>query len=318
MFCLFLLLFLVGVRVELKKFLKESLKEVIPAIENLDTQPYSKDIDRKYIKISICPGACMAFIGSDVCDLRRCKFCNLKRYSPCTYLSCRYRNYDDCPHRDDVKTPKKNVFYRPLLPLLKDLLETKYFSDYCSHALKYVTANPWRAGEEYVYSDLLSGKEAQKHVVEMHEQFLRYRNALSEIEDIVEVSLIASDDYDGVEMMKRTRGFQYFWPLFISFVSLPPSLRGKYGIGSFFAGFNTTNPGSRVENFLFRDCFVPELQKFEEGVRLQVNGKNYFIQIRLLVHVYDTKAKEKLERFSGTNSYGGCIKCRGNPGMYVS
>jgi len=38
MFCLFLLLFLVGVRVELKKFLKESLKEVIPAIENLDTQ----------------------------------------------------------------------------------------------------------------------------------------------------------------------------------------------------------------------------------------------------------------------------------------
>ena len=139
MFCLVMILFLVGVRVELKKFLKESLKEVIPAIENLDTQPYSKDIDRKYIKISICPGACMAFIGSDVCDLRRCKFCNLKRYSPCTYLSCRYRNYDDCPHRDDVKTPKKNVFYRPLLPLLKDLLETKYFSDYCAHALKYVT-----------------------------------------------------------------------------------------------------------------------------------------------------------------------------------
>jgi hypothetical protein len=128
---------------------------------------------------------------------------------------------------------------------------------------------------------------------EMHdEQFLRYRNALSEIEDIVEVSLIASNDYDGVEMMKRTRG-----------------------IGSFFAAFNTTNPGSRVENFLFRDCFVPELQMFEEGVRLQVNGKNYFIQIRLL---YDAKAKEKLERFSGTNSYGGCIKCRGNPGMYVS
>ena len=36
-----------------------------------------------------------------------------------------------------------------------------------------------------------------------------------------------------------------------------------------------------------------------------------------IVHVYDTKAKEKIDRFQGTGSFGGCIKCMENPGVYM-
>ena len=49
------------------------------------------------------------------------------------------------------------------------------------------------------------------------------------------------------------------------------------------------------------DCMIPELH--------------------LIVHVFDTKrslkAIEKIAKLQGAGSYGGCIKCMANPGVYM-
>jgi hypothetical protein len=137
------------------------------------------------------------------------------------YPFCRFRDYDLCPHREISKTPKKNLIYRPLLPLLAELLQTEYFAEYCSHALRFVEESPWHAGDDYVYCDFLSGREAQKHIKEMHERFLDYERT-GEVNGVVEISLLASDYYDGVKMMERNKNNAAFWPLFIGLLSLPP------------------------------------------------------------------------------------------------
>ena len=227
--------------------------------------------------------------------------------------SCRFLDYDLCPHREISKTPKKNLIYRPLLPLLAELLQTEYFAEYCSHALRFVEERPWHEGDDYVYCDFLSGREAQKHIKEMHERFLDYERT-GEVEGVVEISLLASDYYDGEKMMERNKNKAAFWPLFIGFMSLPVSVRGKYGAGCFFWGFMTSQPGSIVEQFLLRDCVIPELQLLEEGVTITVCDISYFVQVRAVNHVYDTKGKEKIDHSLGTNSYPGCIKCMANPG----
>lgn len=305
---------IVQARVELKKFLKEALEETVPSLGALETTAFEEDMEKRYLKIGVCPKGCMTFVGGAASQLLRCRECTLPRFNHCKYKLCRFKDYDLCKHRPESKTERKSLVYRPIVPLLVELLQTSFFIDYCAHALKFVETHPWHAGEDYVYSDFLSGREAQKHIKEMHDKFVGIEKT---VPGCKEVSLLAADYYDGVKMVERLKVPRYFWPLFIALLSLPPAVRGKYGAGCFFWGFLASKPGSKVEEFLFRDCMIPELQQLEEGVHVEINGNRYYIQLRLIVHVYDTKAKEKIDKFQGTGSYGGCIKCMANPGVYM-
>ena len=303
----------------MKKFIANELGEVVPKLKQLETSLYDKNIENKYMKIDVCPRGCMAFVGYEVSDLARCRECEAARFTKCSYVSCRYKTYDDCIHVDfERRVPIRNLFYRPLLPLIVELLQTKYFKDYCSHALAFVHQNPWHAGDDYVYNDILSGKECQKQVLEMHDVFTMFEasEAAPRQQRVKEVSLVAADYYDGVPLNIRAKKAQNFWPLFVSFITLPISVRGKFGLGSFFWGFMSSKPGSFVEDFLFRDCVVAELKLLAKGYLIKIGEPYYFIQLRLVIHVYDTKAKEKIEKFLGTNSLSGCIKCMLHPGEY--
>jgi hypothetical protein len=305
-----LLGYLVAGRVELKQFIKDSLEAVVPSLEQLETSAFAEAIEGKYVKIGVCPR------GFCECELLRCTQCQHPRFNHCTYPSCKNIGYDMCMHRIESKTDKKFLFYRPILPLLMELLQTRYFLEYCAHALKFVQANPWNAGEAYMYSDILTGAEAQKHVLDVHARFRMFEKTLPF--EVKEVSMLAADYYDGVKMCQRMKIAKYYWPLFICFVSLPVSVRGNYGAGCVFWGFMNSKPGSNVEEFLFRDCVVPELQSLEEGVHMECNGIHYYIQLRLIVHVYDSRAKEHVEKYKGGGSYGGCIRCKANPGISCS
>lgn len=306
--------YVVAARVELKRCIKDALEAIVPSLEHLETAPFTEEIETKYVKIGVCPRGCMAFVGHTECELLRCRKCEHPRFNHCTYPSCKHKEYDLCSHRLESKTAKKFLFYRPILPLLMELVQTKYFVEYSANALKFVQANPWNAGDTYIYSDVLSGAEAQKHVLVMHERFLEFEKTLGGDQQAKEVSLLAAEYYDGVKMCQRMKIAKYYWPLFICFVSLPVSVRGKYGTGCFFWGFMNSKPGSNVEEFLFRDCVVPELQTLEEGVHMEYNGIHYYIQLRLILHVYDGRAKEHVEKYKGAGSYGGCIRCKANPG----
>ena len=305
-------------REETKKFIANVFGDVIPNLKKLETSPYDKSIERKYLQIDVCPRGCMAFAGYDVSNLARCRKCQAPRFKKCSYISCRYKTYDECPHVDfQRRIANMNLFYRPLLPLLVELLQTKYFFDYCCHALAFVQKYPWHEGDDYLYNDILSGKQCQQQVLEMHDTFRRFKEseAAAQHQSIKEVSLVAADYYDGVPLNIRAKKAQNFWPLFVSFITLPISVRGKFGLGSFFWGFLSSKPGSLVEDFLFRDCVVAELKLLAKGYLIQIGDQHFFIQLRLVIHVYDTKAKEKIERFLGTNSLSGCIKCMLHPGL---
>ena len=67
-------------------------------------------------------------------------------------------------------------------------------------------------------------------------------------------------------------------------------------------------------DFILQDCLVQELQLLEKGILMTVKGQAYFVQARVILHRYDTKALEKITRTKGTGGKLGCRKCRQMPG----
>jgi hypothetical protein len=73
--------------------------------------------------------------------------------------------------------------------------------------------------------------------------------------------------------------------------------------------------GSAAEEFLLKNCFAEELLKLYEGVIVKINNQEYFLQARLIQHILDTRALEKILKCQSTsNSYIGCVFCKGTTG----
>jgi hypothetical protein len=90
---------------------------------------------------------------------------------------------------------------------------------------------------------------------------------------------------------------------------LPPLYRTKIGIGMFLVTYFTGVYGSMTEDFIFRNCFIDELELLNKGIEVEIEGKKYFLQCRLILHVLDTKAIEKILKCSCATSYKSCIFC---------
>ena len=56
------------------------------------------------------------------------------------------------------------------------------------------------------------------------------------------------------------------------------------------------------EEFLTFDCLAPELKRLYEGVFMEIDNNNYFIQARLLMRVLDTPAVAEQFKLQGWNS----------------
>ncbi len=64
-----------------------------------------------------------------------------------------------------------------------------------------------------------------------------------------------------------------------------------------------------AERFVIEQ-FVNELNFLEEGFAVSINGVDYFIQARLIMHSYDSREVEGMLCVQGAGSYSGCSLCR--------
>ena len=128
-----------------------------------------------------------------------------------------------------------------------------------------------------------------------------------------EVSLIFSEFYDGGQLFKSKS--TNYWFLMTHILNLPPTFRGKLGIGMFLSAIYSGRH-MEAEKFLFTDMYCEELILLNDGTELVLKGRRYFIQARLILHTLDTKA---LEAVVGLQSVGmslyGCPLCHGVTGV---
>ncbi len=86
------------------------------------------------------------------------------------------------------------------------------------------------------------------------------------------------------------------WPLVMTILNTSPQIRIKPGLGMYLVALHDLSVGSKAEQSLFDDLFVPELNELYNGIRFTIAaegdrpGLHVFLQVRLVCHVLDTKA----------------------------
>lgn len=222
------------------------------------------------------------------------------------------RNLSVCPICLKLKdcADKKQVQYLSLILLICHLLQSSLnFVDY----LQYTVESMFESSEKKFYSDgFRHGSVPKMHLNEMHEIFQLYKSDkqreshTSAEYPIEEISLLFGFAYDGVQVYKSRSA--YFWPMLLSILNLPPNCRNTNAIGLFTISVVQVAPGSPAELFVF-DLFVQELIRLYEGFEISIDGKNYFIQGRLVLHIYDTKAVEDVCKLQVVGALAGCPFC---------
>jgi hypothetical protein len=213
---------------------------------------------------------------------------------------CKASRYTTAINGRKNKTPYKTLNYRSLILTICELLCTPMFLNaiQChSSELK----SPSLLMKDITDSDLYS-----RHMQEMKELFLK---KYGDTTDVVSVALPLAIYYDGSDVFKRNKK-KKIWPLMLSILSLPPSLRKRKGSGLFLISLFAGKLGTASEAFIF-ECLLQELQMlYKEGFEVHIEGITYFIQVRLIMHCYDSRALESVLRVEGSNSYAGCPLCR--------
>lgn len=97
--------------------------ETVYGNNRLDIKKYVCNTNSS-ILIDVCEAECMIFIGNNQ-HLLHCSKCNSKRYYDCTETSCKNKSYETCDHRN--RKPRKTIIYRPIIPLLAQLLSFDFF-----------------------------------------------------------------------------------------------------------------------------------------------------------------------------------------------
>jgi hypothetical protein len=232
--------------------------------------------------------------------------CDTPRYRQCTHPSCQKNTgFDEskCKHRNTMyRIPQKTMSYRPLLTTICRLLCTNGFLV----ALDYENRN----NRYNNLSDVKDSPQCKMHLDKMHNIFANQKFQ----EDVIEVNILLSEFYDGAQIYKWKTS--KFYPFVIGILNLPPSYRGKLGVGMFLSTLFSSLPGSAAENFIFKSCLVAELKNLYDGVRYTLNGKEYFIQARLILHIADTIGLQSLLKVAGANSAVGCPLCENCNGVY--
>jgi hypothetical protein len=154
--------------------------------------------------------------------------------------------------------------------------------------------------DDYLY-DIMDGIQAKTHMREMGKRFLA-QQALNP--NLREVSLVVSQGYDGGQLFNR-HNMKSVWPLVISVLNCSPNDRVVEGRGLFVVALHDLTVGTVAEKSIFSELFVPELQALGQGIVFKVVDKDgdtleIFLQVRLIVHIMDTKALEKMAEITGS------------------
>jgi hypothetical protein len=122
---------------------------------------------QRFVSISQCVNDCFVFAGEKNGKKLDCNSCGLPRFRPCVRSTCSGRGTTKCEHLikyDGV--PNKQLFYRPLLLLIADLLRTPHFLTSLNHSRLLIKA------DKDCYTDIMDGSVPQKHLKQMEDRFL--------------------------------------------------------------------------------------------------------------------------------------------------
>ena len=265
---------------------------------------YSKSSVR-YVSVDQCECDNYVYAGNN--NQFNCPECGKLRFRACTRSLCDGKGEALCEHlrsTDGDGIAFKQLFFRPLLVLISDLLRTPTFLCSLRYERTEEILNP--AGVQS-YSDLMDGDEVKHHLLVMNSRYKLWRESKPERLNSEEVSLVLSEFYDGGQLFKSTTC--NFWILMTQILNLPPTFRGKLGIGMFLSAIYS-GKHLEAEKFLFTDMYCEELRLLYAGVDLVLNGKNYYIQARLILHTLDSKALEAVLCLqSASMSLFGCALC---------
>ena len=269
----------------------------------------------RYVAVDQCE--CDRYVYAGLNNQFSCPKCGKNRFRPCTRNQCSGNGGTNCEHLRSANgdgISYKQLFYRPLLVLISDLLRTPNFL--CS--LRYEREDKHLPSDHHqsqrIYSDLMDGDEVQHHLSEMHLRYMDWSKCKPERAHSEEVNLVLSEFYDGGQLFKSKT--YNFWILMTQILNLPPTFRGKLGIGMFLSAIYSGRH-LEAEKFLFTDMYCEELRLLNDGTEIHLNGKRYFIQARLILHTLDTKALEAVLCLQSTSmaSYG-CPLCRCITGVH--
>jgi hypothetical protein len=277
-------------------------KDNVSGISTAEQYCLKKKNDRSIIIDICCSNGCTVYFNENSAKLR-CGVCNSRRFKYCLIKNCATDKYDLCPHPMSQKISFKSLRYRPLTPLLNELLGFQHFVE----ALGYSFVKP---KADCAYWDISDGTTFKKHIAEMKKN---YFSKYGSCKEIIMINILLQQNYDGCQVYVKK--CSTFWPLTVSILNLPPSYRTKLGIGTFLMGVLTTKIPSAAENFFFEQLYVNELNVLSEGVLMR--GK-YFVQVRLISSCFDTKAVEDHCLIQSCGSKEGCGLCNCGRGTSVS
>lgn len=222
-----------------------------------------------------------------------------------------YRNSTACPTcnsgrftRGDNRYPVSLMNYRSVILIVFELLQTAEFYN----TIRDTNFADFR---DNAHVDVMDGDVAKRHYDEMESNFSTYQSQSNDL-SILPLNLLFCLQYDGAQVFHHS--VTNFWPLLLTILNLPPNLRKEVGVGTFMIALFTAYSNSLCENFLFKKLLVPELQQLCQGYIMTVRGNRFYVQARLLLHCYDSKALESVVKVQGTNSLAGCSLCRLAPG----
>lgn len=244
---------------------------------------------RLYLEIEVCKRGCHVFgeRGFNIAQ-RACPRCNMPRYT----------------EMEGKDVPSETIHYKPLIPLLEELLEHEMFVQAIQHSFV-------PSFHDGVIGDLLHGKEIKRQLTMMRNNFKRKQHGMP---SAIPIDIILAEFWDGAQIHSTV--ITKFYPVFISLNSLPPSMRGVLGVGTFLLALDTVNTNC-TRNFIFQRCLFQELERLAAGhVVVTSGGKIYFLQARMLCHNYDTKAMETMFGVQASTAPAPCPRCGIVKGVY--
>lgn len=244
-----------------------------------------------FLELQVCPVGCYVF-GEEGCNMGE-EFC------PC----CLAANGKQCPRYTvtaTTRTPSATIHYRPLIPLITTLLESEVFVQAISHKRR-------SALDADIIHDLMDGAEIKKQMSEMGEVYAAHCTKHPDGMDHTPINLVLGMFWDGGQI--HTSTVSKFYPTFVSFHNLPPHMRGVVAVGTFLLALDTLNTEA-TRDYIFKRCFLPELEELYKGIVIRNrDGKQFFVQGRLLLHSLDGKALETLFHVQASTAKAPCPIC---------
>jgi hypothetical protein len=284
-----------SIELKYQHMLLSLMNEAIPGVNlrtdsnKLQTMKNALPPSEHLIEIDACPNDCYVYVDANT--------------TQCPNVSCLSNRYT----ADNQKYAKKIMYYRSITSIITVLLSKPIFLRLLNYKYQKPADKPI-----YSYMDIMDGENCTRHMEAMHRRFQRKIDKGLDAE-YIEVSLLISIFYDGIQLFRKKQ--VNYWPLFFTILNLPPSLRTTVGAGMFLLTAFHGKMDSPTENFLFDKCLINELLFLRAGIKLNIAGKNYFLQVRCIAHVLDTKAVGKQMKVQEVASHSGCPLCHGLKGV---